>query len=207
MFDKLFIRRIFDFAPVYTTFQNMIGKKNARADFFKQYIGDTTGKRILDLGCGTANILEHIHDEKEYVGIDFSDKYIEAAKKRFEGRKTSKFYNIDLNEYSRTTTDKFDIVLMIGVLHHISDAEVEQVMTSIKRIIADGGVFISHDPCFTKKMNPIAKLLCMLDRGRYVRNVDEYVATQKKYWNNVKYDIRTDILVLPYSVIIFTNKN
>ncbi len=201
----MFIRKIFDFAPVYTAFQNMIVKKNERADFFKRYIGDTTGKRILDLGCGTANILEHIHDEKEYIGIDFSEKYIEDAKKRFANRKTSKFYTIDLNEYSKTATEKFDIVLMIGVLHHISDDEAEQALCSIKRLMADGGVFISHDPCYTKKMNPIARLMCMFDRGKYVRYADDYITLQKKYWTDIKYDIRTDTLKIPYSVIIFRN--
>lgn len=206
MFDRLVLRRILDIPVVYAAFQKMIAKKGARQWLLEKYIGDTSGKRILDLGCGTADILDYIYDEKMYVGIDNNRLYIRENKKRFEDRKTCRFYYTDLNTYSEKVSQKFDIVLMIGVMHHIDDNEVEQVMKSIKRIIADGGVFISFDACYTKGMNPIARLLCMLDRGRYVRYADEFIATQKKYWTNVKYDIRTDTLrFLPYSVIIFTN--
>lgn len=206
MFDRLVLRKVLDIPAVYAAFQKMIAKKGARQWFFEKYIGDTSGKRILDLGCGTADILDHIYDEKIYVGIDNNRQYIEENKKRFKDRRTCKFYYTDLNTYSEKVSQKFDIVMMIGVLHHINDNEVEQAMKSIKRIIADGGVFISLDACYTKGMNPIARLLCMLDRGRYVRYVDKFIAMQKKYWADVEYDIRTDTLrFLPYSVIIFTN--
>lgn len=208
VFDKLYLRRVLEIPVVYAWFQKLIAKENGREWFFKKYISDTSGKKILDLGCGTADILDCIRDEKLYVGIDNNKQYIEANKKRFANRKTCRFYYTDLNAYSEKTTQKFDVVLMIGVMHHIDDNAVNDAMASIKRIIADGGVFVSLDACYTKGMNPIARLICMLDRGRYVRSADDFISTQEKYWTNVKYEIRTDTLkFLPYSVIIFTNKD
>ncbi len=208
MFDKLFIRKVLEIPSIYAWFQSMIAKKDAREWFLNQYIGDTTDKRILDLGCGTADILDYIKNEKLYVGIDNNKSYIEDNRKKFSQRKECKFYYTDLNAYSDKVTQKFDIVLMIGVMHHIDDNAVNGAMKRIKRIIADGGIFVSLDACFTKGMNPIARILCMIDRGRYVRYAEDYISTQKKYWTDVKYDIRTDTLrFLPYSVIIFTNKD
>lgn len=207
-FDKLYLRKTLEIPEIYSWFQKQIAKKNYREWFFKKYIGDTSDKRILDLGCGTADILDYIRDEKLYVGIDNNKQYIEKNKRIFADRETCKFYHADLNAYSEKATQKFDIVLMIGVMHHIDDNAVNDVMTCIKRIIADGGIYVSLDPCYTKDMNPIARLLCMLDRGRYVRYADDFIRIQEKYWTDVKYDIRTDTLrFLPYSVIIFTNKD
>ena len=110
-----------------------------------------------------------------------------------------------MNTYSEQTQQKFDIVLMIGVMHHIDDEAVNLCMSSIKRIIAEGGRFVSNDCCYTKGMNPIARLLCMLDRGRYVRGADEFISLQQRYWKNVRSEIRTDGLRLPYSRILFSN--
>lgn len=100
------------------------------------------------------------------------------------------------------------MILLIGVIHHISDDEVEKAMISIKNLLNKGGIFISHDPCYTKDMNPIARILCKLDRGQYVRYKEQYIKMMNKFWDDIWYEIQTDTLrFLPYSVIIFKNKD
>ena len=80
-------------------------------------------------------------------------------------------------------------------------------MHSILKLLDDGGVFVSQDPCYTKHMNPIARLLCKLDRGYYVRSMDQYVDLLNDFWTKMKYDLKTDTLrFLPYSVIEFENQ-
>ncbi len=208
MFDKVYLRKILDLPSVYAKFQEVIAKNDYRKWMLNQYIGTTENKRILDLGCGTADILDYFDNAKQYVGIDINEKYITDNRKRFANRKECSFFCGDLNAYLEKEDQSFDLVLMMGVMHHISDEEVEKTMISVKRIISEGGVFVSDDCCYTKGMSIIARLLCMMDRGRYVRYADEYVRMQNKYWNNVKYDICTDTLrFLPYSLIIFTNSD
>lgn len=208
MFDRLYLRRILEIPIVHIWFKKIIGKENSAEWFLEKYIGDTVGKKILDLGCGTAEIADHIRGEKLYVGIDNNKLYLDKNEKHFADRKTCRFYCTDLNAFSESSTQKFDIVLMIGVMHHIDDNALNAAMASIKRIIRRGGIFVSLDPCYIKGMNPIARFLCMLDRGRYVRYADDFISTQEKYWTDVKYEIRTDTLrLLPYSVIVFTNKD
>lgn len=206
MFDKLYLRRLLNLPTFYMLFGKLIAPKNGKELFVTQCIGSTQGLRILDLGCGPASILHHIHGETLYVGIDNNSRYIETAKRNFVGRETCEFYNLDLNDYAQTATQRFDLVIMTGVLHHIDDNEVEACMTNIKRLLTPNGRFVSRDPCYTTPMNPIARALCSLDRGRFVRTVNQYVAIQQKYWANVKYDVRTDTLrFFPYSVISFCN--
>ena len=207
MFDKLFVRKLLNNTKFYQFFQKMIGKKSFPEYFASKYIGDTSGLSILDLGCGPADVLKYIHDEKLYVGIDFNENYIESDKKSFSDRQTCQFLCTDLNSFAESTSQKFDLVIMMGVMHHISDTEVEQCLASIKRIIAKDGRFVSFDPCYTKGMNPIARLLCMLDRGRYVRYAEDFVRLQQKYWTDIKYEVKTDGLKLPYSRILFSNKD
>ena len=81
MFDKLIVRRVLETPGVYAWFQKTVAKKNGRKNFLEEYLGDVKGKRILDLGCGTADVLEYIEGEKLYVGIDYNEQYIKNNKK------------------------------------------------------------------------------------------------------------------------------
>lgn len=99
------------------------------------------------------------------------------------------------------------MILMIGVIHHISDDEIEKAMTSIKKLLDKDGIFITLDPCYTKAMNPIARILCKLDRGQYVRYKEQYIKMMNKFGGDTWYEIQTNTLrFLPYSVIVFKNK-
>ena len=208
MKENYVFRRLLNLPIVYRLFEDFIAKKNGRQIFYDRYVGDVEGKYILDLGCGTGDILDCITGEKRYIGIDNNKKYIEQNKERFKGRKTANFYYADLNTYAEKCEGKFDMILLIGVIHHISDDEVEKAMISIKNLLNKGGIFISHDPCYTKDMNPIARILCKLDRGQYVRYKEQYIEMMNKFWDDIWYEIQTDTLrFLPYSVIIFKNKD
>jgi len=46
------------------------------------------GETIVDIGCGSATILKFIPLDAEYLGIDISENYIRAARKRFSARGT-----------------------------------------------------------------------------------------------------------------------
>ena len=78
-----------------------------------------TGKRILEIGCGTGNLLAHLKS-KESTGIDISPKMIEIAKKKHPG---IKFYEMDAD--SLKLSEKFDYIIasdLIGSLYDIERA-------------------------------------------------------------------------------------
>lgn len=206
---RMDLRRMLGFACIYDLFGKMIGRSTGESekfDFVRDRVGDVTGLRILDLGCGTCYVLRHIQGEKQYVGIDMNERYIDAAKQEFAARKTASFFCMDLNSFAEKCETEFDIVIMSGVMHHITDEEVDAAMESIKKILSTGGRFLSQDGVYTDGMNPIAKWLLDLDRGEYVRHERDWIRLMQKHWGKVHYEIRTDTLRLPYSLIIFDNR-
>lgn len=203
--NEYLLRKILDYPLFYRVFENIVIKRNGRAEFVKRYISNVTGKRILDLGCGTADILACIENELCYVGIDNNSRYIAENREKYEKRSNVKFYHTDLNQYAAKCKKKYDLVLMMGVMHHISDDEVDKAMENIKKLLDAGGEFVSLDPCYTEHMNPIAWILCRLDRGKYVRTKAEWIELMSRHWKNIWHEERKDTLILPYSVIVFRN--
>src|ERR1035438_8030734 len=68
--------KILSLAWAYSFFQDLVGAKPSRARFVRQYVRPESGARVLDIGCGTAQILETLTDV-QYVGYDLSPEYIE----------------------------------------------------------------------------------------------------------------------------------
>lgn len=71
---------------VYRLFSTIVGQGPARRVYVNEHIQPEKGSRVLDIGCGPADILEYLPENIEYVGIDMSGEYIEAARKRFGRR-------------------------------------------------------------------------------------------------------------------------
>ena len=161
---------------------------------------------MLELGCGTCDFLYYF-ENCYYTGIDLDPKYIEKAKKRYHNRKNTQFICKDLNEFAKDCNDRYDLILMTGVIHHISNAEVEECFSIIKRLLSEDGIFFSFDAVYVDGMSCFEKFLADLDRGKYVRHKDEYVTMNLKHWKNVFYECRNDTMYLPFNVIIFVNSN
>jgi SAM-dependent methyltransferase len=70
---------------------------------------------VLDFGCGTAHLLEHINKKGlkniKYSGLDISEKFITVAKNKFP---KNDFYCLDILD-SNVALPHFDFILMNGV--------------------------------------------------------------------------------------------
>ena len=88
---------------------------------FKKY----KGKNVLEIGCGIGtDAMEFIKNGAKYIGIDYSDKSVEIAKKRSEifnlTKKNPKFIVDDCEELKKIKklNKKFHLIYSFGVLHH-----------------------------------------------------------------------------------------
>jgi 2-polyprenyl-3-methyl-5-hydroxy-6-metoxy-1,4-benzoquinol methylase len=169
---------------IYELFQNIMGAKGGRKRMVANYIRPTPGMRILDLGCGPAQILESLPQHVEYVGYDMSSAYIDAAEKAFGSRGT--FHCRLLEEAEVQQLEKFDLVMGIGVLHHLDDTSAETFMRIAKAALKPGGRLLTRDPVYAKGQNPIAKFLISQDRGQNVRDVNGYMALAHSVFEQVK---------------------
>ncbi len=87
--------------------------------------------KILDVGCGAGTKSKYLTDKGlKVVGIDFSDKMIEIAKKQVP---SATFLTLDLREVE-TLEQMFDAIFMQAVLLHIPKNEAEKV---IRKIVKD----------------------------------------------------------------------
>ena len=57
---------------VYDTFQNLMGARSGRRRFSTTFIRAYLGSRLLDIGCGTAWILEYLPVDIDYRGYDIN---------------------------------------------------------------------------------------------------------------------------------------
>jgi ubiquinone/menaquinone biosynthesis C-methylase UbiE len=103
---------------------------------------DLDGKVILEAGCGSGHILKLVLDKwqpKELHAFDYMPEQIKLAQKRglpaniFVGDITA----IDL------PSDKFDIVFVIGVFHHVP--EWRKALNEVNRVLKPGGVLFTME--------------------------------------------------------------
>lgn len=177
------IRSILSQPLVYEAFQNLMGAKQGRMMIVRDYIRPFAGMRILDLGCGTAEILSFLPNDIVYVGYDMSAEYIAEAERKFGTRGT--FHCRLLEAAEVATLEPFDLVMGLGVLHHLDDDTAKQFMALAKSALKPGGRVLTRDPCYAPGQNPIARFLVSRDRGQHVRHEAEYRVLGESAFGNV----------------------
>lgn len=83
---------------------------------------------VLDVGCGNG-IWSDLFNDKEYVGIDISEKLIQSAQKRYTDKD---FFAIKLEDYKRD--NKFDLIFGYTVLQHILPKDIDKAVESLKKL-------------------------------------------------------------------------
>ncbi len=168
------LRSVLSHPWIYDSFQNIMGARRVRRNFSTTFIRAYPGSRLLDIGCGTARILEYLPEGVDYWGYDINPEYIAAARVNFGKR--GQFACRLLEESEITGILPFDIVLAIFLLHHLDDDTARNVLRLARLALKPGGRFVSIDPVFAAGQNPIARFLVSRDRGQNVRDAEGYVA-------------------------------
>ena len=76
------IRSILSNPMVYDFFQALMGAHAVRQQLVNEHVRPVSGCRILDIGCGTARILDYL-PSVQYYGFDPSLQYINDANQRY----------------------------------------------------------------------------------------------------------------------------
>jgi SAM-dependent methyltransferase len=193
------LKKLLANASVYSLFAKIVGANRSRRLMVQRHIRPRPGDRILDIGCGPADILD-VLPPVEYHGFDLSADYIASARKRFGPR--GHFYVEAVNAELVKKYAGFDLVLANGVLHHLTDAEALDLFQVAKAGLKPGGKLVTLDGCFVEGQSPVARKLLKEDRGRYVRNQAGYVALARQVFSEVTSHVTTDLLRIPYTHII-----
>lgn len=193
------VRQVLSVSAVYRVFQRLIGG-NARRDYVRQYLRLEPGMRVLDIGCGPGDIVSYLEPSIDYTGVDLSAAYIDSARKTFDKR--GRFLNESVNELTLREPGSFDRVMANGLIHHLTDAETRKLLDVAKQALKPDGWFVSLDGCLETGQSKIARYLIGQDRGEHVRDRRAYLALVCEVFPQVEYEIRHDLMRVPYTHII-----
>lgn len=188
--------RLFESAAVYERLQRLLGGDASRRRFVTELVRPTPGARILDIGCGTGAILDHLPPDVDYVGYDFNPRYIEEARRRHPAR--GRFFCARVED-APEEPGSFDLVLATAILHHLDDAGAGRLIASAHRHLRSGGFLVTVDPVRHRGQSPVARLLVALDRGRRVRTPEAYRDLVAARFPSVETALLTDLVAIPYS--------
>lgn len=189
-------RRILGASLSYRLLQSIVGHEKA-APRIVELLAIKSGDRVLDIGCGSATILQYLPPSIDYHGFDVSENYVAAARARFGAR--GNFAVQAVTPEAADRLGRFDVVTALGVLHHLTDAEANTLFTVANKVLRPGGRVVTCDGAFVAGQNRLARLLLRLDRGRYVRTPEEYIAIARQNFPGATARVLHDLLFIPYT--------
>jgi len=198
------LKRLLVRPAAYRWFGRLLGADRVRHRLVRDYIRPFDGARILDLGCGPADMIAYLPSSiGEYVGIDSNPEYIREAQRRWRGRR-AEFATRDLRSASAPRAAAFDIVLAIALLHHLDDQGGRHVFSLAHEALVPGGRFITYDNVYVNGQHWFARWLISRDRGGAVRTEAAYRALAGSAFADVRGEVGHDWLRVPYSIYVMT---
>ena len=191
-------RPILNLPWAYQMWGSVVGSDVYRKTLAREHIRARPSDRILDVGCGPGSMVPYL-PRSEYVGFDANPDYIQQAQRRFP---EAHFTCDRVNEYNLPQSEYFDIVIALGILHHLDDQEAVQLFRMARRTLKPQGRLITLDGVWVAGQSRFAKFLLSRDRGRFVRRAEQYVALASTSFSTVNSTVRHDMLRIAYSHLI-----
>lgn len=196
------IYRILKAPFLYEFTQNLFWKKGKRLEFIENDIRIFPGSKILDIGCGTGLLYKTLkqHDiDVDYVGLDLNPSYIEFATNQYP---KAKFFCSDVANLSQIINEKFDIIIILNVLHHLDDMSAENLLYECKKYLRENGRLLTLDPVKTQQGPLIERLMIKCDRGQHIRTAEAYENLGKKSFDIINQKTHKGFLKIPMEVNI-----
>lgn len=109
------------------------------------------GRRVLELGAGIGNLTQHfLREDRAVTSIDIDEVQINGHRQRIGSKpgllvECMSIQKLSTNELNHSS---FDSVVSTNVLEHIPDADLEDVIASMRILLKAGGYAVHWVPAF-----------------------------------------------------------
>lgn len=151
------------------------------------YIIHRRARSVLDVGCGTGELLKYLGRDIRYVGMDISPTAIDVAKERYSHYMNADFFAANFREWE-SPDDEYDCIVWAGIGRTWTRGGRKgdkrdwlDIMFSLNKHLASDGVMIieatkDHWPKLSKLIAPSYTILagndidCLVNDHRAVRS-------------------------------------
>ena len=194
------LRSVLSHPTIYSALQIAMGARPVKTMLAKEFISAFPDHNVLDIGCGPADTLEYL-PSVNYWGFDLSKAYIEQAKSRYGSR--GHFHCQEVGAATLESLPPMDIVLALGVLHHLDDATALALVALAYKSLKPGGRLVTMDPCFEEGQSRLAHFLISRDRGQNVRTKVQYQRLAASIFPDTNAEVRHQVWI-PYTRCFMT---
>ena len=180
----------------YHGWKQLLRADSVMARMVDDYIRPVPGSTVLDVGCGDGDI-RPLLGPVDYTGIDANEDYLRNAREQED--ESTRFWAADVADLPGMGLGPYDLVIAVGLLHHIDDASAASVLDGVAAALRPGGRFVSIDTAFTPDQRTTARVLAALDRGRHVREPGGYQALIGPRLRLCSTIVRHDLLWVPFT--------
>jgi SAM-dependent methyltransferase len=190
------VKNLLGNVQLYVALQKALGADRLRYRCLEEldlHDGDT----VIDVGCGPAYYFERL-PKVTYFGFDTSARYIAYANRTW-GSDRASFRCEVFGEQHLAEIPPADAVLLLGLLHHLSDDDSRHLLGVAAKALAPGGKVIAVDTCYEPKQGRISRWMSDNDRGEHVRAPEAFVSLAREAFGEVDGEIVDDATRVPSS--------
>jgi SAM-dependent methyltransferase len=192
-------------AGLYNLLQRFVGGGRDRADFVRTHVTFRPDEKVVDAGCGTGSALEFL-PAVNYFGFDPNPDYIRVARSRYGSR--GEFWCGDASSPRvQQLAQGADGFLSLGVLHHLSDRQIAEILSLARACLRPNGRFIFYEPCFSANDDWVGRIFMRLDRGGNIKTDQAWRALVSEYFATIEEHIRRPVYLFRYTIQALIGEN
>lgn len=185
-------------ARAYSLLQRSVGRDRLLRRFVTEALALRPGDRVLDVGCGPADLLALLPPSVRYTGIEPHAPYLAGARRRHGPGADLRGQRVE----ELPPAERFERVLLTGVLHHLADPQASSLLAACAARRTPGGALVVLEPCPRAGRGWLEQQLYAIDRGRFMRPEEELRALALAQDPAASFAIWEGMMRLPYTNMV-----
>jgi ubiquinone/menaquinone biosynthesis C-methylase UbiE len=133
--------------PLYDVVHHLFGLRPIHQEMIR-LAGLSAGQRVLDVGCGTGNLLRAAgkrHPDVELSGVDPDPKALARAARKARRARVAVRFERGFAQDLPYPDGSFDRVFSSLMLHHLDTASKDALLAEVRRVLRPGGMLVLTD--------------------------------------------------------------